>query len=110
MTKPPGFRFRQFGGLAVPLFFVMAFTGYDFYISQFVQCIDETIVIVNASGISVSVFQAFRLSFSLQKPVAANILQQVVDPFQRLFVFGLPLHIFMKSRFGEGELFIAPLP
>ena len=100
----------KIGFFAVPLFFVMAFTGYDFDISQFVQCIDETIVIVYASRISVPIFQAFRLPLALQKPVAANILQQVVDPFQRLVVFGLPLHIFMESRLGEGEIFIAPLP
>ena len=73
------------------------------------NAIDQPVHIIDpAAPIPAEIFfQPFRFSNAFIR-AARNILEQCVDPFQRLFILRLPIQIFRKGLLREGDLTHVP--
>lgn len=73
------------------------------------NAIDQPVHIIDpAAPIPAEIFfQPFRFSNAFIR-AARNILEQCVDPFQRLFILRLLIQIFRKGPLREGDLTHVP--
>ena len=88
----------------------MTFAAKNTQILFFIAGVNQTVCFVNSAAIPFYMLKWFRLAYSSGWAVTLNILYQIIDFLECLFVLGMPLNVFLKGFWGKNEVIHLPWP